>query len=198
MRSWRDSVDDRIVLRRNVSWPDLEQFLAAKDDAVVPRIHYLDGTLELVTPSRGHERHGAWISALVTTYALERGIELSSYRSWLLKDELRKAGAEPDDCFIRGDDSADPLDRPHFAIEVQWSRRGVNKLEVYRRLRVPEVWFWERGTIAIYVRKRNGFVRAKCSAALPDLDVAQLASFLDRPTTTTAIREYRAVLLNRG
>lgn len=186
--------EDEVELRRDVSWAELEALLARKGDSSAPRIHYLDGVLEVVTPSRGHERHGAWIGALVTAYALDQGIELSSYRSWLLKDEVRSAGAEPDDCYILGDDSAEPLTRPHFVIEVQWSKRDVNKLEVYRRLDVREVWFWERGTIAVYLLKRGRFVRSTRSACLPDLDVGLLATFLDRPTMTAAIRDYRAGL----
>lgn len=186
--------DDRVELRRSVSWASFERFLDTKGERVVPRVHYLDGVLELVTPSRGHEMYGRWIGALVTAYALERGVELSSFGSWLLKDELRKAGAEPDDCFIIGDDSAKPLERPHFVIEIQWSRRGVNKLEVYRRLGVREVWFWEKGALAIYVRRARKFAMVTRSACLPELDVAQLVSFVDRPTMTQAIREYRTAL----
>src|SRR4051812_23950233 len=134
--------DDRVEIRHGVSWSEFERFLVEneKDDAQFPRVTYLDGVLELVTPSRGHERHTNWTGTLVLEWAIHRGIGLSSYGSWLLKDKLRKAGAEPDDCFILGDDSAAPLQRPHLVIEVQWSRRGINKLEVYRRLRVHEVW----------------------------------------------------------
>ncbi len=186
--------EDRVELRRNVSWNAFEALLADKDENVVPRVCYLDGRLELVTPSRGHEKHTSWIGAFVVEWALSCGVELSSYRSWLLKDDVRKAGAEPDDCFIVGDDSANPLERPHLVLEVQWSRRGINKLEVYRRLRVPEVWFWERGTIAVYVLKGRTWRRVPRSAALPDLDLAELLSFLDRPTLTRAIRDYRVAL----
>lgn len=186
--------DDVVEVRHAVSWTDYEALLAAKGDAPSPRTHYLDGVLEAVTPSRGHERHGAWISALVTAYALERDIELSSYRSWLLKDEVRNAGAEPDDCFILGDDSAAPLARPHFVIEVQWSRSGVDKLEVYRRLDVREVWFWERNAIAIYTLSGRRWRKAVRSRALPGLDVGEMCGFLDRPTMTAAIRDYRKAL----
>lgn len=186
--------DDRVELRRKVSWAEFEAFLADKGECRIPRVHYLDGVLETVTPSRGHERQGTWIGALVATYALERNVELSAYGSWLLKDKMRKAGAEPDECFILGDDSMSPLERPHFVIEVQWSRRGVNKLEVYRRLAVPEVWFWEKQTITIYVTKGRRWVKSMRSACLPDLDVTQLGTFLGRPTMTSAMRDYRAAL----
>lgn len=186
--------DDRVELRRNVPWDAFEAFLSDKEDHRIPLVSYLDGKLELVTPSRGHEKHTSWIGVLVVEWALARGVELSSYGSWLLKDEVRKAGAEPDDCFIVGDDSAAPLERPHFVIEVQWSRRGVNKLEVYRRLGVPEVWLWERGAITVHILKGRTWRRRTRSPALPNLDLAELASFLDRPTLTRAARDYRAAL----
>jgi Uma2 family endonuclease len=189
--------DDEVELRHDVSWTEFEQLLDAKGEGHIPRVHYLDGVLEAVTPSRGHERQRAWIGALVTTFALERDLEISAYGNWLLKDKLRKAGAEPDECFILGDDSASPLERPHFVIEVQLSRRGVNKLEVYKRLGVPEVWFWEKGSIVIFVLDRGRWLRSETSRCLPLLDVAELASCLDRPTMTAAIRDYRATLAKR-
>lgn len=185
---------DVVDVQRGVSWAELETFLATKGDARCPRIHYLDGVLETVTPSRGHERQAAWIGALVTTWALVRNVDVSAYRSWLLKDQARRAGAEPDECFIVGDDSAAPLERPHFVIEVQWSRRGIDKLEVYKRLGVPEVWFWERDRIVVYVQRRGRWIPSPTSLALPELDIDQLASFLDRPTTTAAMRDYRQAL----
>ncbi len=186
---------DEVHTRSNVSWSQLARYLAKKGERAVPRVTYLDGVLELVSPARGHEKHGAWIGALVAMYALERGIELSAYGSWTLKDELKRAGAEPDECFILGDDKG-KRKRPHFAIEIQWSRKGIDKLEVYKRLGVREVWFWVSDALAVYVLKRGKFVEVERSAALPDLDL-ELRSFLDRPTMTTAMREYRAALAPR-
>jgi len=186
--------DDRVALKRGVSWAGFEQVLDAKGERVTPRVHYLDGVLELVTPSYGHEKHGSWIGALVLTYGVERGIAMSSYRSWLLKDEVKHAGAEPDDCFVVADEADGPAKRPDIVIEIQWSRRGVNKLEVYRRLRVPEVWFWEKGALSIFVRKARTYRQTERSAHLPDLDIAHPAWFLVRPTPTRATRDYRAAL----
>jgi Uma2 family endonuclease len=178
----------------DVSWADLERRLAAKGERSVPRIKYLDGVLELVTPSMGHEKQISWISRLVEVYALARDIELSAFGHWTLKDELRRAGAEPDECYILGDDP-EKLTRPHFAIEVQWSRKGVNKLEIYKRLGVREVWFWEDKVITVYVLKRGKWKRVDRSPHLPDLDLVLLSSFLDRRTMTTAMRDFRTALM---
>ena len=187
--------EDKLRVLRDVSWDELERRLAAKGDASVPRLAYLDGVLELVTPSRGHEQHGSWIGSLVEVYALERGIELSAFGSWTLLDRLRHAGAEPDECYILGDDSEEKLTRPHFAIELQWSRSAIDKLEVYKRLGVREVWLWARpNTIAVHILKRGKFHQVGRSACLPDLDLELLCSFLDRPTMTRAMRDFRAAL----
>lgn len=185
---------DEVVVLHNVSWREFQHRLALKGEKSVPRMHYLDGVLELVTPSRGHNRNGAFIGRLVETWALETGVELSAYGNWTLKDKLRRAGAEPDECYILGDDSNDPLERPHFAIEINWSRRGVDKLEIYRRLGVREVWFWERGTLSIHVVRGRKWSRTKRSECLPELDLELLCTFLDRPTMTTAMRDFRDFL----
>src|SRR5258706_6621388 len=119
--------EDQRVVHRGVSWSEFERRLAAKGESSVPRFAYLDGVLELVTPSQHHERARSVIPRLVETYALERGIELTAFGSWTLKDKYRKAGAEPDECYVLG---ATPMRRrrPHFVIEVQSSRTGLDKL----------------------------------------------------------------------
>ena len=191
--------DDVRVVRRGVSWEAFERYLRRKGERVVPRLAYLDGVLELVTPSRGHEKQGSWIGSLIEVYAIERGIELSAFGSWTLIDKLRSAGAEPDECYILGDDHEEKLARPHFAIEIQWSRSAIPKLEIYRRLGVREVWFWSRpGTLEVYVLRRGGFRKARRSACLPGLDLDLLCSFLDRPTMTQAMREFRSALAKRA
>jgi Uma2 family endonuclease len=182
---------DEVVVLRDVSWREYQHRCDLKGEGHWPRMHYLDGVLELMTPSRGHGRYGAWVSRLVETWAVETGVELSAYGDWTLTDKLRRAGAEPDECYILGDDSKAPLERPHFVIEINWSRRGVDKLEIYRRLGVPEVWFWERDALTLYVLRGRKWLRAKRSDCLPGLDLEELYLFLDRPTLTTAIREFR-------
>jgi Uma2 family endonuclease len=157
-------------------------------------MHYLDGMLELVTPSRGHETKGSWIGSLVEVYAIETGTTLSAVGSWTLKDKLKLAGAEPDECYILGEDPEEKLTRPHFVIEVQWSRGGIWKLEIYKRLGVREVWFWEKGAIAVYVLHRGRWRHVPRSACLPELDLELLVKHLDHPAMTIAMNAFRAAL----
>jgi Uma2 family endonuclease len=176
------------VYLRGLSWEDFEHLLELRGDQSAPRFTYLEGTLEIMSPSKDHEGIKSLIGRLVEAWCIDRGIELMPYGSWTLKKEKKKSGAEPDECYVFG---GEPRDRPQLAIEVEWTSRGLDKMEVYRRLGVDEVWWWRKGEITIFVLDSGAYKEAERSAALPDLDVDLLASFLDRPTLTQAVREFR-------
>ena len=83
---------------------------------------------------------------------------------------------------------------PDLVLEVIWTSGGLDKLAIYARLGVPEVWCWTGGHLDVYVLSGDSYRRAARSALLPGLDLDLLVSFLDRPTVTQAIRAYRNVL----
>jgi Uma2 family endonuclease len=85
-------------------------------------------------------------------------------------------------------------DRPDLAIEVIWTSGGTNKLEVYRKLRVREVWYWQQGRITPHVLRGEAYEEASVSEVLPGLDLQLLASFVDRQPVSAAQREYSAAL----
>jgi Uma2 family endonuclease len=149
-----------------------------------------------MTPSRNHESIKSIIGCLVETWCLERGVEFSTYGSWTLKDAAVERGAEPDECYVFGT-AAEP-ERPDLAIEVVWTSGGIDKLDVYRKLGVREVWYWRRGTIQPYALRGEQYEAIERSELLADLDLAELATFVDRPTTSQAIRDYRAALQVRS
>ena len=148
--------------------------------------------MELMSPSRDHERLKSYLGCLIEAWALERGIDLSPYGSWTLQNAPKKGGLEPDECYIIGADQS--RDRPDLAIEVVWTSGGLDKLEIYRRLAAPEVWHWENGEVVIHVLRDGEYFRVQESSQLPGLDLPQLLSFLDHPTAMQAVRAYRAAL----
>ena len=103
---------------------------------------------------------------------------------------------EPDECFVFGE-IEEPV-RPDLAIEVIWTNTGLDKLDIYAKLGVPEVWAWQRGRLAVHTLRGERYVEVVRSKVLPGIDQAQLAAFVDRPTTSQAIRAYRAKLRARG
>lgn len=186
-----DSADQRIVMY-NVPWSAYEAQLALRGDAPVPRVAYLDGAMELMSPSRDHERLKSYIGRLVEAYALQRDIDLSPYGAWTLGRAPKSSGLEPDECYIIGSDQR--AERPDLAIEVVWTSGGLDKLEIYRRLGVPEVWVWRGGVLYVHVLRGSAYEQVDRSEQLPGIDLALLASFLDYPTVIQAVKAYRAAL----
>ena len=93
------TADQRLVTY-NVPWSHYETQLALRGDRPVPRMAYLEGALELMSPSKDHERVKSYLGCLVEAYALERGIDLSPYGAWTLKNAPKQSSAEPDECYI--------------------------------------------------------------------------------------------------
>ena len=187
-----ETADQRLVTY-GVPWSHFEVQLALRGDGSVPRMAYLDKTLELLRPSKEHERIRSWLGRLVEAYALEAGLDLSPYGSWTLKHPPAEAGIEPDECYIVGrSDQEKPL--PDLAIEVVWTSSGIDKLEIYRRLGVGEVWFWRNETIEAYLLVGDRFERAERSRLFRGLALDLLVKLLDLPTALQAVRALRAAL----
>lgn len=184
---------DQVVQLSGAVWSDYERLLAIRGERATPRISYVEGTIEIMTPSRDHETLKSYIGCLVETYCLERGIRFIPVGAWTLKDQSEERGAEPDECYLFGD--ADPnADRPHLAIEVEWTSNRIDKLRIYSRLGVGEVWYWRRGQIEVYGLEGDRYQRLDRSRVLPDINIGLLVRFLDRPTAYDAIRDYRVAL----
>ncbi|HET9768007.1 MAG TPA: Uma2 family endonuclease [Thermoanaerobaculia bacterium] len=163
-----------------------------RGDRSSPRMAYLQGALEIMSPSKEHERIKSYIGRLVEAYALAIGLDLSPYGGWTLRNAPAEAGVEPDECYILGSDQDKPA--PDLAIEVVWTSGGIDKLEIYRRLGIGEVWFWKDDAIRVYRLVGGRFEEAERSGLFPDLDLALLTRLLGYPTLLQAVRALREAL----
>lgn len=186
---------DHIVILRQSTWADYQRVLEMRGERSTPRLAYLEGALELMSPSREHEALKSNIGRLVEVWCQQNGIEFSPYGSWTLESKESQRGVEPDECYVFGDPAGSV--RPELAIEVIWTSGGLDKREIYRALGVREVWFWRRGRIGVHVLHEGAYHESPKSAVLPGIDLDLLASFLDRPTASQAIREYQSALSSR-
>jgi Uma2 family endonuclease len=188
-------IDDKIVVLHGTTWADYQRMLEVRGEVSSPRLAFLEGALEIMTPSRKHEGLKFNIGRLVEAWCAENEIEFSGYGSWTLERKEEARGIEPDECYVFGNVS-EP-ERPDLAIEVVWTSGSIDKLEIYRKLGVREVWFWRRGQLTAHVLSGEAFEQMSESKVLPGIELAELASYLDRPTASQAIREYRAALQAR-
>jgi Uma2 family endonuclease len=183
---------DDIIVLHGVTWADYQRHLEIRGERAVPRLTYLEGALELMTPYNPHESIKSMIGRLIEAWCLEHGVGITPYGSWTLEWKESDRGVEPDECYVLGD-AANP-DRPDIAIGVIWSSGGINKLEVYKKLGVREVWIWKKGTIEVYSLRGESYERIERSALLPGIDFPKLLSFMDVRPMTRAVTEYRAAL----
>jgi len=177
-----------------MSWQDFEALLAIRGDRCGVRMYYLDGEIELVSPTKIHEGRKTTLARLLEIWALESNVALNGFGSWTLKNELREAGAEPDECYIVGESTE--KDVPDLAIEVEWSRMtGLSKSEIYRRLGVRELWTLKSDErLIIRVLDKGQWIEHPRSKLLPRLDLPWLLSFLDIEPQSKAARALRDAL----
>jgi Uma2 family endonuclease len=158
------------------------------------RLTYLRGTLEIMTTSPAHEHLKTLIARLIELWALERNVRLNGYGAATFRKQAKERGLEPDECYTLGE----LVDVPDIAIEVVHLHGGIDKLDVYAGLGVKEVWFWEEGRLCVYQLEGDAYVPRERSRLLPDLDLAELSSFVVEGDQTDAVRAYRDALRRTG
>lgn len=165
---------DQILLINGISWDIYETLLQEFLNNSHYRLKYLEGTLEIMSPSRRHEFNKKIIALLLEAYFLETGIDFYPLGSTTFRKQPAARGIEPDECYCF--DSEKPI--PDLAIEVVVTSGGINDLVIYQGLGVPEVWFWQNNQFALYDLRDDQYESISKSEFLPNLDLDVLASFI--------------------
>ncbi len=93
------------------------------------------------------------IGTLLEIYFLETNTEYFPTGSTTIRNEEQKAGCEPDESYC----IVTEKDFPDLAIEVVVTSGGINRLELYSRLGVKEIWFWQNDNLKIYCLREETF-----------------------------------------
>ncbi|UBF30286.1 Uma2 family endonuclease (plasmid) [Kovacikia minuta CCNUW1] len=195
-----DDPEERRIIS-NVDWLQYEALLFDLGNVSHYRVSYLDGVLEIVSPSRRHEIGKARIGDLLLIYFVETDTEYFPTGSTTFRKQEGQAGTEPDESYCIGTDKA----FPDLAIEVVVTSGGINRLELYRRLGVREVWFWQNNQFSIYHLREDapiqfaqtfGYEAINHSEVLPGLDMNLLAACVRNPNPLAAAKEFRQGVRN--
>lgn len=170
-----------------VSWEDYEQLLNYLGDSLRYRITYLDGTLEIMSPSRCHEFNKKNIARLLEAYLNQVEIDYWGLGSTTFRKQNQKSGKEPDECYCIGTEKQ----FPDIAIEIIVSSGGIDTLQVYKRLGIKEIWFWQNDRLTIYYLNQQGeYQQQNKSVILPELDINLLASYVTASNPRIAVKEF--------
>lgn len=190
-------VEQRIILD-SVSWDIYEGLLTNYLDRRSPRFAYDQGVLEIVRPSPAHEETNLTLAMLVEMVAYELRLPVRSFGTTTYKREELQRGFEPDSSFyikskphIEGkqmiDLAVDPP--PDLIIEIDDSNSSLNKLPIYARLGIPEVWRYERANdqVTIFRRRGDSYRIVHESAALVPLNSDVISRFVIRSRSSDRV-----------
>jgi Uma2 family endonuclease len=183
--------ESRVTLEQ-VSWQQYEGFLSLIGSRPNLHLSYLQGTLEIMPLSLRHEALKAIIARLLYVYADVMGINLFSCGSTTFKKASTEVGLEPDESYC--------LDQrkefPDLAIAVVITSGGIDKLEIYKRLDVSEVWFWQDQNFSLYHLRadKSGYDRSSQSHLFPQLDFLLMTKYVLPEEEPQAVRAWQKLL----
>ena len=169
-------IQDRCITLYSVSWDRFLAIASLLENQPV-RLTYLDGTVEIMTPSPEQEESKKTIALLLETYLRFIGIRFYGRGGYTLGSHEVEARGEPDESY----NLETKKDIPDIAIEVVITNGGIDKLEKYRRWGVPEVWFYQNQQLFIYHLRSTGYEQVARSDFLPELDLYLFVQCLDIP-----------------
>ena len=182
------------ILLYNVSWEKLEQLDIALAGTSA-RLTYLDGILEIMSPlSDDHEDNKKTLAMLLEVYMRMKNIRFYGRGSATIGKKEDKTRRKPDEYYNLG--TKKPI--PDLILEITVTSGGINKLEIYQRLRVPEVWFWEDGLLSVYCLQSDNYIKINQSNLLPDLNLDLLAKYALISDQYDAVTEYSQIIQRTG
>jgi len=147
------------------------------------RMTYDRGELEIMSPSAEHERIATVLGDLITIWAVERATPIRSCRIMTIRRSLLERGFEPDNCYYVQHEpemwdkkkirfKVDPP--PDLAIEVEVTRKLLNKMGIYAAFRVPELWHWSGNALKVLELCSDGqYVARETSLCFPAFPIAK-------------------------
>lgn len=178
--------EEQRFYRRGVSWERFQAIQNSFEHLPGVRLFYCEGVLEIVGISKPHEVITSWIALLLVQYFVEKEIEFfPSGRFSQVIPGVVDYQADLSYCFETDKPRAD------LCIEVVITSGSSIKLQKYKLMQIPEVWFWEDGILAIYYLREQEYDKLVKSELLPELDLSLLNRCLSLSSPLEAIREFR-------
>ncbi len=204
------STPTRTLLLAGEPWDTYVRLLKIFDERRHLRISFDRGNLEIMTLSPEHEGAKFLIARLLTALTEELGLPIAGYGSMTFKRRGKQKGLEPDECYwiqneakVRDlkkkfDPRTDPA--PDIVVEVDIESSSVNRMGIYRTLKVPEVWRYDGTTLAFHLRGAKGYVVSPRSLAFAGLLSDDLLPFLalrGQQDTNAIVRQFRSWVQRR-
>jgi Uma2 family endonuclease len=180
-------IQEKLVTVADVSWEEFKGIEAQLKDNRNVRLSYLSGILEIMSPiGEKHEYVKRTLSYLLEAYMRELGIRFYGIGGFTLEEPGYASGTS-DESYCIGSNK----ETPDIVIEVIVTSGTINRKELYKPKKVPEVWFWKSNQIKIF--RLNGsdeYEEVNRSGFFPNLDPALLLQYIGHPDQYDAVAEF--------
>ncbi|GCL49357.1 hypothetical protein NIES3804_09110 [Microcystis aeruginosa NIES-3804] len=177
---------EKRVVFNHLSWLSYRQILQALGENNRAHLFYDRGTLEITMPLEEHEFYRELIGLFIRILVVELGLKIKSMGSTTLAREDLERGAEPDNAYYiqnqakvlgkRINLTEDPP--PDLVVEVDITHTDINKLALYARLGVPELWRFNGQIWRIYQLEKGVYQEEEFSPTFPLVPKTKLYEFL--------------------
>ncbi|MEH2377192.1 Uma2 family endonuclease [Nostoc sp.] len=186
--------EEKLVTLKNVSWEQFKGIETQLQENRNVRLSYLSGILEILSPiGDKHEKVKSTLGLLLEAYMKELGIRFYRRGGFTL-EEPGYASGTPDESYSIGTEK----EVPDIVIEIIVTSGTINRKDLYKPKKVPEVWFWKSNEIKIFrLSESDEYEEVNRSGFFPNLDPALLLRYIAMPDQYDAIIEFEHVIRNQ-
>lgn len=174
-------------------WDKFRLIQSAFDETQGIRLFYFDGEIEILMPSKLHEIFSHVLGVLLTNFLAYQGIVFLGMGT---ADQEKEgiSSAQPDQSYCIGKQKK----IPDLSIEIVFTSGSAKKLQRYRAIGVPEVWFWEDGVLSLYHLRENGYEKIQQSELEGlrnlDLDILKRHMLMAETDLGGAVRSFNTYI----
>jgi Uma2 family endonuclease len=184
----KETIDQRVVL--NGTWEQFKLIQTVSSESPGVKLSFFASTIEILMPGFQHENFSEIIGYLITTFLIRQGISFHPSGS-MTQEKAGEVSTQADKSFCLGEAKL----IPDLSIEVVYTSGGLSKLPKYRVLGVPEVWFWQDGTLRLYHLREAGYEEISQSELSGletlDLDLLKRCILLGEMNLAEAVKSFQ-------
>jgi Uma2 family endonuclease len=183
-------IEEKIVTLHGISWEQFKAIEAQLENNRDVRLTYLSGVMEIMSPiGAEHEYIKRTLGLLLEAYMREKGIRFYATGGFTLEAPGYASGI-PDESYC----ISSRKEVPDIVIEIIVTSGSIDRKELFKPLRVPEVWFWRSNQLRIFQFQGDDYQEVNRSKFFPELDKALLLGYIAHPDQYDAVNEFVEVI----
>ncbi len=185
--------EEKLITLHDISWEQFKAIEAQLENNREVRLAYKAGVMEIMSPiGDRHEYVKTTLGYLLEAYMREKGIRFYGRGGFSLEAPGYASGT-PDESYCIGSNK----ETPDIVIEIIVTSGMIDRRELYKPKKVPEVWFWKSDQMMIFRLNTAGeYEEVNRSGFFSDLDKALLLRYIAHPDQYDAVNEFVQAIRN--